>query len=178
MSNALPSKSSINFIPIATVRRAHGVRGELRVTLDNPDDTLPSNVETLQLRPAEGAPRQVRIEAWRPVNDAVLVRLEGVADRDAAQRLAGARLEIDSAAVPPAAAGDAYLYEIQGAEAYDAATEASLGKVSGFVSNGAQMLVCLGDDRLLPWTADTFVRFDRDSRRVWLKLIPGLWDHG
>lgn len=78
---------------LGTVVRAHGVRGEVSVRIEDVD--LGEEIVRSQRLwvEAEGLPRAERkIESARHTGRGVNLRFEGIADRDAAQALRGARL--------------------------------------------------------------------------------------
>ena len=66
-------------IEIGYVARSHGIRGELRIVLHNPESTALSPGLNLLIGGTEH-----RIASLRPVGGAWLVKLETVADRSAA----------------------------------------------------------------------------------------------
>ena len=82
------------FVALAVVARPHGVRGELRLKVHNPDSDLLEQQRRVRLVTADGDVRTVRIKSTRKVPGALLVRLEGVNDRDAADALRGAQFEV------------------------------------------------------------------------------------
>lgn len=75
---------SADRVEIGVVARAHGVRGELRIALHNPQSTALDSAQVLFLGEREHA-----IESVRPVQGAYLVCLSGIDDRDAADSLRG-----------------------------------------------------------------------------------------
>lgn len=88
---------------VGRVAKAHGITGELVVDVrtDDPEERFaPGN--RLHLKPSRGgAGRDVVVEAARPHGGRLLVRLDGVADRNAADALRGNLFVVDSAELPP-----------------------------------------------------------------------------
>ncbi|MGY4710039.1 ribosome maturation factor RimM [Mycolicibacterium sp. CBM1] len=88
---------------VGRVAKAHGITGELVVDVrtDDPDDRFaPGN--RLWLRPSRaGGGREVVVESSRPHGARLLVRLDGVSDRNAADALRGNLFVVDSAKLPP-----------------------------------------------------------------------------
>ncbi len=66
------------------VARAHGIRGEVRVALHNPESTALEGARAIYV-----GEREVAVESARPVSGAYLVRLAGIGDRDRADALRG-----------------------------------------------------------------------------------------
>lgn len=88
-----------DFVALAVVARPHGVRGELRVNVYNPDSELMLEQRRVRLVPKGGEARMVRVKAARSVPGALLLKLEGVNDRDAAEALRGAQFEVPRSAL-------------------------------------------------------------------------------
>lgn len=82
------------YVALAVVARPHGVRGELRLKVFNPDSTVLERQRHVRLVPRDGEARLVRVRSLRAVPGALLVRLDGVDDREAAEALRGAQLEV------------------------------------------------------------------------------------
>ncbi|QZT58982.1 ribosome maturation factor RimM [Mycolicibacterium austroafricanum] len=88
---------------VGRVVKAHGVTGELAVDVrtDDPEGRFVAGA-VLRGRPARGgAEREFVIESVRAHGDRMLVRLQGVGDRDAADALRGTLFLVDSAELPP-----------------------------------------------------------------------------
>ncbi|WP_099040062.1 ribosome maturation factor RimM [Mycobacterium neglectum] len=87
---------------VGRVVKAHGVTGELVVDVrtDDPETRFaPGN--SLRARAKGGSERLVIVAAARQHGGRLLVRLDGVADRDSADALRGALFLVDSADLPP-----------------------------------------------------------------------------
>lgn len=88
---------------VGRVVKAHGVTGELVVDVrtDDPDARfVPGAV--LRGRPAKGgAEHRYVIDSVRPHAGRLLLRVDGVADRDAADALRGTVFLVDTADLPP-----------------------------------------------------------------------------
>ncbi len=76
-------------VKVGVVSRPHGVRGELRVHLYNSESTAFDVVDAVWIGDS-----QYQIESARLVKGAVLLRLEGVIDRNQAEDLQGSVLEV------------------------------------------------------------------------------------
>ena len=89
---------------VGRVVKAHGVTGELSVEVrtDDPEGRFVAGA-VLRGRPSRGggAERDYVIESVRPHGDRVLVRLQGVGDRNAADALRGTLFLVDSSELPP-----------------------------------------------------------------------------
>jgi 16S rRNA processing protein RimM len=88
---------------VGRVVKAHGVTGELvvEVRTDDPDGRFAPGV-SLRGRPAKGgSERRYTVESVRDHSGRLLVRLAGVADRNAADALRGTVFLVDSDELPP-----------------------------------------------------------------------------
>ncbi len=97
-------------LTVGRVAKAHGIGGELVVEIRTDDPTArfaPGN--TLRAKePRGGRERGYVIESAREHGGRLLVRLAGVDDRGAAEKLRGALFVVDSADLPPIDEPDTY----------------------------------------------------------------------
>ena len=113
-------------LEIARVVAVHGLRGLLKVVPHWSGSTALFDVESVVLCLPNGERRRYAIESRNPSPKALLLKLEGVDTREAAEALRGARIEVERDAV--ADAGDApYLVDLVGASVE--APDGPLGKV-------------------------------------------------
>lgn len=121
------------YVAIAEIARPHGIQGEIRLKIYNPDSDLLARRPRAKLRTPDGALREVAITQAREANKAMLVRLAGVDDRDAAEALRGAEILVPRDAFPPLEEGEFYACDLEGARAVMRSGE-ELGRVSGVAS--------------------------------------------
>ena len=163
-------------IEVGRIARAHGVRGELRVQLHWSESDSLLAADTVLLQQPGGATRAMKIEGARRADRAILLKLAGVSDRDAATALRGARILVARQALPAAEDGEFYLCDLIGARVVDPAGE--LGVVVEI--RGHPSVDCLvirtDDGRLVeqPLVAPWFERVDLETRRVYLSGRDGL----
>jgi 16S rRNA processing protein RimM len=94
---------------IGRVAKAHGVTGEVVVEIrtDDPDGRFaPGTV--LRGKPRTGPERSYTVDSARPHGGRLLVRLDGIADRAAAEAMRGTVFVVDSADLPPIDDPDEY----------------------------------------------------------------------
>ncbi len=161
---------------VGRVVRPHGVRGEVKVeVLSDVPGRFAAGVEfflVVHRRP----PQIVRIESCRLVRGGALVLFEGIGDRDEAESLRDARLEVDLSEVPPAPEGFYYHFELVGCRCHEAEA-GDLGEVSAVIEDGGGHLLEVDDGgrRLLVPFVDAFLEnVDIVGRRIDLRLPPGL----
>jgi len=161
-------------ITVAMVVAAHGVRGELRVY---PETDFPE-----RLRPGRAvyvaggkAPRWSRITAARTGRPPLLLlELEGVQGREAAQALRGAALQVAAADLPPLPAGNYYLHQIVGLRVF---TEdgRDLGVVQDVERPGGNDVYVVGP-HLIPAIRQVVREIDLAGGRMVIRPLPGLLD--
>jgi 16S rRNA processing protein RimM len=102
-------------LEVGWVLKAHGLKGELCVRLHWADSTSLEQVTALQL--SKGQRTQVfEIVATRKIPEAVLVTLQGIADRTSAELWRGARVCVDRALLPDLEPNEYYLADLVGAK--------------------------------------------------------------
>lgn len=167
-----PSQDS--YVAIAKIARPHGVRGELRVTLFNPESTMLGRGRKVFVR--REAPKATlepfTIGAVRSTNDALLLYLEGVADRNAADALRGAEILVPREALPELDADEFYAVDLEGARA-----ELENGELVGTVKTVVEYPTCQvlvvvtpsGETKEFPLVDDVVTAVDPANKLVRIK---------
>ena len=166
-------------VVVGVVGRPHGIRGELGIDVRTDEPATRFAVGTHLY--AEGAPhRNWLIEATRWHGERLLVRLEGVADRTAAEALKGTRLAVTvSATDRPADESEYYDHQLVGLTVLDH-TRARVGEVVEVVHLPAHDLLRVSLDtdadaqRLIPFAIAVVPEIDLASGCVVLADLPGL----
>jgi 16S rRNA processing protein RimM len=156
-------------LEVGYVARAHGLAGEVRVHLHAAESTALLDVDHVYL---DG--RRVAVESARPTVGAILVRFEGVGDRDAAEALRGHKVEVDREAVA-LAPGEYLLADLPGCLVVDGAG-AEIGTVVEVMAGPQPILVIHGGGRelLLPAVPRFVLEVDTAGRRVIVDLPEDL----
>jgi 16S rRNA processing protein RimM len=130
-----------DLLEVGTVARAHGLRGEVVVALvtNRLERVAPGAV----LFSATG--RQLVVRESRPHQGRHIVAFEGVASREAAERLHGDRLYAER--VPTD--GELYVHELIGAEVVEVSGTAR-GRVTAVEANPASDLLVVEDRWYVP----------------------------
>ena len=167
---------SPDFILVGLVIRTHGLRGEVRIEThsDVPDRFEPGG--RLRLVVPGGRARDVRIASFRPVRGGGLVRFVGCDDRDQAQELRGARLEVSRSEVPRAPEGLYYHFDLVGCRCIDAAS-GELGEVTAVVEDGGGTLLEIKSGNAvlpIPFVEAFLENVDIARQEIRLRLPAGL----
>jgi 16S rRNA processing protein RimM len=108
-------------ICVAQIGAAHGIRGEVRLKSFTADPMAVTDYGPLE---SEDGSARFTIEAARPAKGHLVVRLRGVDDRNAAERLANIKLFIPRERLPPADDDEFYHADLIGLSAVTADGEA------------------------------------------------------
>jgi 16S rRNA processing protein RimM len=90
------------------------LKGELEVRLDWSDSRALLEAERVLLSRPEGDGESYVIASTRATGKGILLRLEGVEDRDAAEALCGSTVSVERADLPPLEEGEYYLCDLVG----------------------------------------------------------------
>ncbi len=169
------------WVPLAEVARPHGVHGEVRLRPFNRDSDLLLELDEVLVRFADGEEQEVTIEAARRANDAILMSLTSVDDRDRAEELRGAVLCARRGDFPPLEPGEFYACDLEGARVVVESAEGAtpLGRVRTLRRYPtADVLVVDADDGGRAYEVplvDAVVRaIDLEAARVTLATLDGV----
>jgi 16S rRNA processing protein RimM len=119
---------SVSWIELGVVARPHGVTGEIRVHVFNPESTLLRELGEVFLIGEEGEePALVEVVSSRQSPKALLMRLAGVSSVEDAESLRGYTLCVPRQALPELEEGEYYHADLIGLEAFEGSK--SIGKV-------------------------------------------------
>src|SRR5262245_22722286 len=163
-------------IAVGEIVGAHALAGLVRVrAYQPPAPSLAAGREVMLER--DGRRRGARVLSAAPHGRGLLlVALEGVGDRTAAEALKGARFLVPTADLPPAGDGEFYYHELLGFRVETVAGE-PVGTIAETFSTGlSDVWVVRGPERehLIPVIADVVDMIDRSGRRVVIRPMPGL----
>ncbi len=162
VSSALPCRSRSHalrdtddsFVPLAVIRHAHGVRGEVKIAslTETPVDFL-----SYALRDDAGRAYVLTRTGTQP--GLFICRIEGVGDRNAAEALKGRQLGVSRSLLPAIDVSATYVHDLVGLRVIDSAGS-SLGAVRDVVDYGAGDIVVIacedGKELMLPYASQYF----------------------
>jgi 16S rRNA processing protein RimM len=158
---------------VAQVLAPHGIRGELkcRVVTDFPKQRFRRGNTVL----IDAAPHV--IQGARLQGSTVLLKLEDVADRDAADALRNKEVQIRAGDAVPLPKGQFYWHQVIGLHVEDATTHQALGNVTEIIETGANdVYVVKGDfgEILVPAIKDVVKHIDPAAGQMLIKPLPGM----
>jgi 16S rRNA processing protein RimM len=119
---------SVSWIELGVVARPHGVTGEIRVHVFNPESTLLRELgEVFLIGEEDEEPALVDIVSTRRGSKVLLMRLAGVGSLEDADALRGYKLCVPREALPDLEQGEYYHADLIGLEAFEG--DESIGRV-------------------------------------------------
>lgn len=161
---------------------AQGLQGELRVL---PRSDFPQRFTVpgpRWLRSRSGEIRCVHLLSGRPLpgKELFVLRLEGIADRNAAEALVGHDLLVDAADRPALAPGEFHLLDLVGLEVRLLPEKSAIGRVTDLIHAGNDLLeIALAPDQRrawIPFVEAIVPEVHLDQGWIGLTPPPGLLD--
>ena len=155
---------------LGVVAAPHGVRGLVRIKSFTGD---PMAVGAYGPLSDESGKKEYRVEALSVARGAVLARIEGVADRTAAEALRGLRLYVERKRLPQAGEREWYEADLIGLEAVGTDGR-NWGKVIAFHDFGAGSVMEVTGGVMLPFTDEAVPEIDVSGGKVLVDPPAGL----
>jgi 16S rRNA processing protein RimM len=157
-------------ICVAQIGAAHGIRGEVRLRSFTQDPSAVTSYGTLE---SEDGAQRFEIEAMRPAkgNSVFVAKLNGVSDRNAAERLTNLKLFVPRDRLPPIENADTFYYaDIIGLAAVTP-DGAPFGTVTAIHQHGASDIIEItpdggGNVLLVPFSDTTVPTVDIAGGRI------------
>jgi 16S rRNA processing protein RimM len=160
-------------VVVGRITRPHGVHGEVAVLV----------ISEVPERFRDGATvwtesgRALTVSASRSHGDRLLVRFEGLGDREQADALRGTLLVVPESASPELPEGSWWDHQIVGC-AVETDAGRALGAVRDVIHTAANDVWSVVDaaetETLIPVIADVIVEVDVAGRRIIAREVPGL----
>lgn len=119
-----------------------------------------------------------RIQQARRQKNMILLKLEGVDDRDAAERLRGKNVYMREEDLPELPEDEHYIRDIIGTEVYDEPSGRIIGTLKDVLTERAQPVYVVktedGGEVLIPGVPVFVKKIDETARRVTVALIEGM----
>lgn len=151
-----------------------GLRGDVKVY--NYSDSIQIYEETPEIYVDD---KLTKIEKARLQKNMVVLKLGGIDDRDAAERLRGSELYVTDADLPELPEGQFYVRDLIGMTVKEE-NGTVLGKVTDVIQNTAQDILEVELENkkkaLIPKVEQFVLDIDGDSRVITVRLIEGMLD--
>ena len=155
---------------LGVVAAPHGVRGLVRVKSFTED---PMAIGTYGPLSDETGKKAYRVEVLSAARGTVLARIEGIADRTAAEALRGLRLYVGRDALPDAGEREWYEADLIGLPAVGRDGR-DWGKVVAFHDFGAGSVMEVSGGVMLPFTDEAVPEIDVEGGKVVVDPPAGL----
>jgi 16S rRNA processing protein RimM len=155
-------------ICVAQIGAAHGVRGEVKVRSFTEDPAAFSSYGPLE---SEDGTQRFEIESLRPAKDHYVVRIAGVNDRNAAEKLTNIRLYVPRDRLPPVEDDDTFYHSDLIGLAAVTPDGVALGTVKAVLNYGAGDIIEIaptpgGPSLMVPFTVAAVPRVDIAGKRI------------
>jgi 16S rRNA processing protein RimM len=165
----------LSAIEVGRVIKPHGLGGELKVRLHWDESDALDRVDSVVVRRGDEE-RELAIESVRSSPPGVLLKLEGVDDRDTAETLRDALILVPRDALPPLEPGEYYLSDLVGLAVVG--PDGPVGEVVEVRTHPSvdAAVVRLPDGKLVeqplvePWLEEV----DLDAKKLVLSSLDGL----
>lgn len=152
---------------VGVITGARGLKGEVRVKSFT---ARPADVGAYGPLADEAGTRTLRLTVTGPAKDAVIARVEGVADRDAAEALKGTRLYVDRDALPEPGEEEYYHADLIGLRVERAGEAGTWGTVKAVHDFGGGALLDIerpdGASLMVPFTRAAVPEVDIAGGRI------------
>jgi len=157
-------------ILLGIVAAPHGVRGLVRIRSFTDDPMAVAGYGPLS---DETGKKVYRVEALSAARGTVLARIDGVADRNAAELMRGTKLYIERGKLPATAEREWYEADLIGLSAVGKDGK-DWGKVVAFHDFGAGPVMEVSGGVMLPFTDEAVPEVDLDGGKVVVNPPAGL----
>ena len=166
------------YVRVGRVAKPHGIKGELKIVPHGAAADFQHFPVLLLGEEAAPVGRVYRVIGLRPQEKTVLVTLEGVGDRTAAEVLSGREVWVDKQFLPALAEDEFYWHELVGLRVVSESGRV-LGKVTAlFATGGHDVLVVRGGGReyLIPARREFMLHTDQAAGELTVADLPDLFD--
>lgn len=172
-----PDSGEPEFLAVGQLRRPHGVRGEIRMSVwtDFPERLKPGSIVYVGK-----TPEAVHIESIRWHGADLLISFKEYPTRENVGLLRNQVVTVATDDLPPLPEGEIYIHEMIGMEVFNEDTGSSLGIVAEIIETGANDVIVvrnhLGVEILLPDIDEVILSVDVEEKEIQVHLLPGLID--
>lgn len=167
------------FIEIGGIAKAHGIRGEFCVKSYAESPEVFGRVAALFIQKGKERPKPLTVKSWREHKGLVLLKCQGVDDRNEAEALRGCSILIHEDDLPELDEGEHYIIDMLGCRV-QLEDGTGIGVLESFYENAEQdTWVIKTDDKkeiLLPAVPEFVLDVDLDEEVIIIAPPEGLLD--
>ena len=163
-------------VVIGVVQKAHGVKGQIKVRPLTDDPHRFKRLRSVLVESRSGVQKWLGISEVRIDGGTVVLRLDGVENREAAKDLNGAYLSIRYEEILPLEEGAFYHFEVIGFEVHTTTGEyqGDVERVMDLPANDVLVVKNKHREILLPVIKDVIRKVDREKKRIIIEAVDGL----
>lgn len=173
----------LDYLTIGTIINVHGVVGEVKISPTTDDIKRFKKLKSAFLCPPEnsltaGERKEIKIEHVKFLQDRfVILKIEGIDDRDVANTLRGYEIVVDRASAVKLPEDTYFIGDLIGCNVIEEDGN-SLGKIDDVFTAGGADVYSISDDKgnsiMVPAIADVVLNVDISAGKVTVRLLPGL----
>jgi 16S rRNA processing protein RimM len=171
-----PSKGEPVYLAVGSLRRPHGVHGEILMEILT---DFPERIQKGLTVFLGGKHSPITIGNVREHNDGLLLSFEGVDTPESAGRLRNQTVSVRTADRPDLPKGQYYYHQILGIQVVDDANN-EMGQLTDILETGANDVYVVtskdGLEFLLPAIKEVVLEVDLSANKMTVHIIPGLLD--
>ena len=167
-----------SYYKVGLVMKAHGLKGEVTVSLDEESPEDFSSLESVFLLDKDNRLVPFFIEAISVRGDKAFVKFDDVSTIEAATKISKQPIYLPKASRPKSGKGEFYNDEIQGFEVTDT-NHGVLGKVTDVIQTGANRLLAVdhhGKEILIPIDSPLITSINKARKKISVDLPEGFLD--
>ncbi len=167
-----------DYFQIGRIGKAHGLKGELRVSLYSGMPDILHELQEIVLQKSENEHETYSLQKCRWQGRHLIAKLASVADRDASESLNGDEIWVKKSDVPALGSDQHYWFEYEGL-IVETDEGIELGVVQDVFATGANDVLVVtgqGQEYLIPIIDDVLVAVDTAAGRIVISPLPGLLD--
>ena len=165
-------------VEIGVITAPVGLRGEVRVKSYAEDPSRFSKIRLVELRRDGRSPLECEIEKSRFSGGMVVLKLKGVDDRDAAERLRSYEIFMDTDDLEPLPEGEHYIRDLIGLEVVSADSGEHLGTVGDILTDRPQDIYVVmkddGSEFMIPGVPEFIREISEKDGVIKVSLIEGM----
>jgi 16S rRNA processing protein RimM len=172
----MTESESLGWVAVGRLLGAHGVRGELKVHSITEEKGRLLDFPEWSLGPEGGPYQKYSLISGRANTKGLVVRLDGVDDRDAAQALSGTEIWVLRSQLPELDEDQFYWTDLVGLLVVTEDGE-ELGLVQHLFATGANDVMVVNsseEERLIPFISEVVLSVDTTAKRVTVRLMSGM----
>ena len=169
---------SIDYFDIGTVVNVHGIKGEIRVMPTTDDPSRFQLLDTIEIYQGSGK-KEYPLESARPHKTLIVLKLQGIEDRDSAEKLKGGVIKVPRSQALPLEEDEYYQKDLLDMDVKTHAGE-ELGQLVQILETGANDVYIVRSkyadekDILIPAIKECILDVDLQNKIMTVHLMEGL----